>query len=70
MDITRNWRLKMTRGQMFAARSETGTVILPQQTSFASRSAQGVDRYTFDQAEDEPMHLAEIESDYARAAAR
>lgn len=71
MDITRNWRLKMTRGQLFAARcSETGLVILPQQTSFAAHTAQGVALYTFDLAEDEPVRLAEIDADYARAAAR
>ncbi|HML22641.1 MAG TPA: hypothetical protein PKD09_13395 [Aggregatilinea sp.] len=70
MDITRNWRLKMTRGQMFAARCpETGTVILPQQTSFASHG-QPVELYFFDLDGSEPVQLAEVEADYARAAAR
>ncbi|WP_119067913.1 hypothetical protein [Aggregatilinea lenta] len=71
MDITRNWRLKMTRGQILAARCvETGVVILPQQTSFASHAAHGVALYTFDDIGDESVRMADIESEYARAAAR
>ncbi|MBN1681522.1 MAG: hypothetical protein JW966_14675 [Anaerolineae bacterium] len=48
MDITRNWRLKTSRSQLLAARCPNGTVILPQQTSFASRAAQDVELYQFD----------------------
>ena len=39
MDITSNWRLKLTRSQLLAAQSPSGDVILPQQTSLASRAA-------------------------------
>jgi hypothetical protein len=69
MDITRNWRLKMSRTQMFAARSpETGVLILPQQTSFAAHAA-SVQLYDFSHEEAEPLPLAEFARGYADVAA-
>lgn len=67
MDITRNWRLKMTRSQLLAARCPTtGAVILPQQTSFAAQTA-ALESYTFET--DSAVKLSVLEdSEYARAA--
>jgi hypothetical protein len=67
MDITRNWRLKMTRSQLLAARCPTtGAVILPQQTSFAAQAAV-LESYTFET--DAAMRIVVNEdTEYARAA--
>jgi len=65
MDITRNWRLKMTRTHLLAARDpKTGDVILPQQ-GFASHDAQAVEVYTFETA---PTMALREDDVYARAA--
>jgi len=64
MDITRNWRLKMSRRQLLATRNpETGAVMLPQQTESATKQINDV--FVF-----EPI-MARVEDDdvaYARAA--
>jgi hypothetical protein len=66
MDITRNWRLKMTRSQLLAARCPTtGAVILPQQTSFASQAA-SLESYTFET--DAIKVVVNDDVEYARAA--
>lgn len=47
MDITRNWRLKMSRRELLATRNpETGQVMLPQQTQSAAQPRQDV--YVFE----------------------
>ena len=47
MDITRNWRLKISRSHLLAARNpETGAILLPQQTGSAAQRAQD-EVYTF-----------------------
>ncbi len=47
MDITRNWRLKMSRRELLATRNpETGAIMLPQQTQSAAQSPQDV--YVFE----------------------
>lgn len=64
MDITRNWRLKMSRRELLATRNpETGAVMLPQQTESATK--QNNDVFVF-----EPMMARAEEDDvaYARAA--
>ncbi|MBN1202804.1 MAG: hypothetical protein JXJ20_13210 [Anaerolineae bacterium] len=69
MDITRNWRLKMSRSQLLAARCpDSGAVILPQQTSLATRAAQADDVYQFDVEAGARLRAPEDESDFARAA--
>jgi uncharacterized OB-fold protein len=66
MDITRNWRLKMSRSQLMATRCPTtGAVILPQQSGVTRNGH--AEAYTFDVDTGDPR-LAEGESDYARAA--
>lgn len=66
MDITRNWRLKMSRSQLFAVRCVGGDeIVLPQQTSLAARG-QTVEVYHFDQGE--AVREAAADIDYARAA--
>jgi len=66
MDITRNWRLKISRSQLLATRCpHTGAVMLPQQTGSAVR--QMVTRYEFP-VEDMPVALTEDMVDYVRAA--
>ena len=66
MDITRNWRLKMTRSQLLAARCPTtGVVILPQQTSFAAHAAV-LESYTFET--DAIKIVVNEDVEYARAA--
>ncbi len=63
MDITRNWRLKMSRSQLLATRDpETGAVMLPQQTGTV-HSASSVYAFDLDPA---PARPAEV--DYAQAA--
>lgn len=66
MDITRNWRLKISRSQLLATRCpHTGAVMLPQQNSPATR--QNITRYEFP-IEDMPVVLNEDTVDYVRAA--
>ena len=64
MDITRNWRLKISRSRMLATRCpETGMVVLPQQTASALR--QDVKPYVFSHRQSD---LVEDGADYVRAA--
>jgi uncharacterized OB-fold protein len=66
MDITRNWRLKISRSQLLATRCpHTGAVMLPQQTPSATRN--NLLRYEFT-LEDAPIALNEDAVDYVRAA--
>ncbi len=66
MDITRNWRLKISRSQLLATRCpHTGAVMLPQQTPSATRN--DLLRYEF-AIEDAPVALNEDAVDYVRAA--
>lgn len=61
MDITRNWRLKMSRSQLLAARRPDGSVILPQQTA---RPADQNGVYVFRQ--EAPVSEGDVE--YSQAA--
>lgn len=64
MDITRNWRLKLTRRELLATRHpETGAIMLPQHTQSTTQQANDV--YVF-----EPAAVRRVEDDveYARAA--
>jgi uncharacterized OB-fold protein len=66
MDITRNWRLKISRSQLLATRCpHTGAVMLPQQTPSAAQP-HGV-RYEF-AIEETPVALSEDAVEYVRAA--
>lgn len=66
MDITRNWRLKISRSQLLATRCpHTGAVMLPQQTPSAAQP--NVVRYEF-AIEETPVALSEDAVEYVRAA--
>lgn len=63
MDITRNWRLKLSRRELLATRNpETGTVMLAQQTQSAAQPQQTV--YIFEAVQDAEQDDVE----FARAA--
>jgi hypothetical protein len=65
MDITRNWRLKTNRCQLFATRCPTtGEIRLPQQTASLSED---VETYSFD-VEERRAAVVEGVISYARAA--
>lgn len=64
MDITRNWRLKLSRRELLATRHpETGAIMLPQQTHSTTRQAN--DAYVFEPL---PIRLTEDDVEYVRAA--
>ncbi len=64
MDITRNWRLKMSRSQLLATRCpETGAVLLPQRAGANPTGAFRI--YRFDV---EAAFTAVGEAEYAQAA--
>lgn len=64
MDITRNWRLKLSRRELLATRHpETGAIMLPQQTQSTTRRANDI--YVFEPV---AVRLVEDDVEYARAA--
>ena len=64
MDITRNWRLKMSRNQLLATRNpETGAVMLPQHTESAAVPQHDV--YVFQPVQ---SRASSDEVEYVRAA--
>lgn len=64
MDITRNWRLKLSRRELLATRHpETGAIMLPQQTQSATKYANDI--YVFEPV---TVRLVEDDIEYARAA--
>jgi hypothetical protein len=69
MDITRNWRLKMSRSQLLATRCPiSGAVILPQQSGPVSNPTQHGETYAFEIETDDQPRASAGAMGYARAA--